>query len=75
MSCIGCENKNGGHFTRFKSKNQAKEQLKTWQEQQEDNSRGDICYLENICGAEQPYTFTMEDEHNIDGGEHVLAMF
>ena len=21
MSCFGCENKNGGHFTRFKSKN------------------------------------------------------
>ena len=28
--------------------------LKTWQEQQEDNSEGDICYLENIFGAEQP---------------------
>ena len=27
---------------------------KTWQEQQEDNSKGDIYYLENICGAEQP---------------------
>ena len=34
--------KNGGHFTRFKSKNQAKQQLKTWQEQQEDNLKGDI---------------------------------
>ena len=22
--------------------------VKTWQEQQEDNSKGDICYLENI---------------------------
>ena len=49
--------KNGGHFSRFKSKNyswnKAKKQLKTWQEQQEDNSKGDICYLENICGAGQ----------------------
>ena len=27
---------------------------KTWQEQQEDNLMGDICYLENICGAQQP---------------------
>ena len=27
--------------------------VKTWQEQQEDNSKGDICYLENICGAGQ----------------------
>ena len=26
---------------------------KTWQEQQEDNYNGDICYLENICEAEQ----------------------
>ena len=25
--------------------------LKTWQKQQEDNSEGDICYLENIWGA------------------------
>ena len=54
LSCFGCENKNGGHFTRSKSKNYAKYKLKTWQEQQEDNSKGDICYLENICGAEQP---------------------
>ena len=35
------------------------------QEQQEDNSKGDICYLENICGAEQPWTCTMEGELNI----------
>ena len=52
LSCFGCGNKNDGHFTRFKSKNQAKKQLKTWQEQQEDNSKG-ICYLENICRAGQ----------------------
>ena len=26
---------------------------KTLQKQQEDNSEGDICYLENICGAGQ----------------------
>ena len=24
MSCFGCENKSGGHFTRFKSENLAK---------------------------------------------------
>ena len=47
----------------------------TWQEQQEDNSRGDICYLENICGAEQPSMCTIKDELNIDGGKHVIAMF
>ena len=37
------------------------------QEQQEDNSKGNICYLENInfCGAEQPWTCTMEGELNI----------
>ena len=37
------------------------------QEQQEDNSKGDICYLENInfSGAEQPWTCTMEGELNI----------
>ena len=45
------------------------------QEQQEDNSKGDICYLENICGAEQPQTCTIEDELNSDGGKNVLAMF
>ena len=28
---------------------------KTWQEQQEHHSKGDICYLENICGVAQPY--------------------
>ena len=52
--------------------------LKTWQEQQEHNSKGDICYLENICGAEQPETCTIDDELNIDlidAGKHVLAMF
>ena len=31
--------------------------------------------LENICRAEQPQTCTIEDELNIDGGKHVLAMF
>ena len=49
--------------------------IKIWQEQQEDNSKGDICCLENICGAGQPQTCTIEDELNIDGGMHVLAMF
>ena len=36
------------------------------------------CYLENISGAEQPYTCTIEDELNIDfidESKHVLAMF
>ena len=48
--------------------------LKTWQEQQEDDSNDDICYLENICGAEQPETCTIDDELNIDlidVGKHV----
>ena len=31
--------------------------------------------MENICGAGQTYTYTIEDELNIDGGKHVLAMF
>ena len=43
-------------------------------EQQEDNLKGHICYLENICLAEQPKTCTIEDELDIDGGKH-LAMF
>ena len=67
--------KNGGHFTRFKSKNQAKLLRKTQQEEQEQNSKGGICYLENICGAEPPKTCTIEDELNIDGGKDVLALF
>ena len=48
---------------------------KKWQEQQKDNSKGEICYLENIYGAEQPQTCTIEHELNIDGGKNVLAMF
>ena len=44
------------------------------QEQQEDNSQGDVCYLENICGAGQTYTYTIEDELNIDGSMEV-SMF
>ena len=51
LNCFDCEKKNGGHFTRFKSK---KLWLKTLQEQQEHNSKGHIYYLENICGTEQP---------------------
>ena len=47
-------------------------QLKAWQEH---NSKGDICYLENICGAEQPLMCTIEGELNIDGGKQVLALF
>ena len=34
----------------------------------------DICYLENISGAEQPQTCTIEDELNIDGSMEV-SMF
>ena len=33
------------------------------------------CYWENICGAGQTQTYTIEDELNIDAGKHVLAMF
>ena len=44
LSCFGCGNKNGGHFTRFKRKNWEKKQLKTWQEQQENSSKGDIIW-------------------------------
>ena len=28
-----------------------------------------------FCGAEQPLTSTIEDDLNITGGKHVLAMF
>ena len=49
--------------------------LKTWQEQQEHNLKGDICYLENICGAEQPEMCTIKGELNIDGGKYVLVLF
>ena len=39
--------------------------------------KGEICYLENICVAEQPQTCTIEDELNIDGSMEVtfFAMF
>ena len=75
MSCFGCELE-----TRFISlvsrvRTRRKKKLKTWHEKQEDNSKGDICYLEDICGAEQPTTCTVEDELNIDGGKRVLVMF
>ena len=40
---------------------------KTWQKQQEDNSEGDIFYLENIWGAGQTQTYRMEDELNTYG--------
>ena len=53
---------------------------KTQQEQQEDNSTDDICYLENIFSTEQLFIFKLVDkpiegELNIDGGKHVLACF
>ena len=42
----------------------------------EDNSEGgNICYLENICGAGQTQMHTIQDEFNIDAGKHVLVMF
>jgi len=31
--------------------------------------------LENICGAGQTWTYTIEDKLNIDAGKNVLAMF
>ena len=34
-----------------------------------------MCYLENICGAGQTQTYTIEVKLNIDAGKHVLAMF
>ena len=41
--------------------------------QQEDNSEGNICYLENTCnyGAGQTEMRTIEDELNIDASKHV----
>ena len=41
----------------------------------EDNSESDICYLENMNGAGQIQTYTIEDKLNIDAVKHVLAMF
>ena len=49
MSCFACENKNGGHFTRFKSKNLAKLIIANNMAR---TARRQLCYLENICGAE-----------------------
>ena len=43
--------------------------------QQEDNSEGDFFYLENVCGCGQTLTYNIEDELNIDAGNHVLATF
>ena len=43
--------------------------------QQEDNSDGDMCYLENICGAGQTQTQTIKDKLNIDASKLVLAIF
>ena len=48
---------------------------KNMQEQQEDNSKGGICYLENICGAERALNVHYRRWLNIDGGKHALAMF
>ena len=45
-----------------------------WQEQQEDsNSKGNICYLENICGTTlNVHRESIEDELNIDGGISII---
>ena len=52
---VACENKNGGTFHSFHQQQEIGELLaKTSQEQQEDNAKDDICYLENICETEQP---------------------
>ena len=49
---------------------------KTWQEQQEHHSKGDICYLENICGVAQPYKRALSKVNlTFFGGKHVLALF
>ena len=51
--------------------------LKTRQEQQEDNLKGDICYLENIAELDKPkrtLSKIREDELNIDGSMEV-SMF
>ena len=53
LSCFGIQN--GWTFHSFHEKEQPNYWLKTYQEQQEDNSRDDIRYLENICGTEQPF--------------------
>jgi len=46
-----------------------------WQEQQEDNSKGNICYLENICGTTlNVHHESIEDELNIDGGKHIKQL-
>ena len=67
LSCFACENKSGGHFTRFKSKNTAGTRRNNSKKQQEDNLESDICYLENICGARQNLNVpAIEDEINID---------
>ena len=69
------------HFTCFTKKKEANYWLKTQQEQQEDNSMDDICYLENINFAvlNNPLNPRLANkwdiELNIDGGKHVLACF
>ena len=45
--------KTGGHFTRFKSKNYAEIIAKNMARTARTQLKGDICYLENICGAGQ----------------------
>ena len=55
LSCFGDENKmaeqSARHFTCF----MVKYCLKSWQEQHEDNSMDNICYLEYIWRPEQTF--------------------
>ena len=55
LRCFGSEYKKAEHLTRFTKKKWANYWLKIYQEQQEDNLTDAICYLENICSAEQPF--------------------
>ena len=50
LSCFGCELEKMADISLV---SRVRTRLKTWQEQQEDNSKGDVGYLENICGAGQ----------------------
>ena len=52
---FGSEYKKAEHLTRFTKKKWANYWLQLYQEQQEDNLTDAICYLENICSAEQPF--------------------
>ena len=70
LSCFGCENKKWQTFHLFQEYIRTREntwKLKSWQEQQEDNSY-------HTMEAEQPKTRTIKDNLNIDGSMEV-SMF